>query len=89
MEFYDEKDLGYWKKQAELGRAVIIDIPVSMLLDLDIRSLKKDSSRAVTMDDLNRWLDENKDEIERVLLAEAQEKEEVEKYRGTLYLRKV
>ena len=39
MEFYDEKDMKYWQKQSELGRAVIIKIPVSMLLDLDISSL--------------------------------------------------
>jgi hypothetical protein len=34
MEFYDEKDMKYWQKQSELGKAVIIKIPVSMLLDL-------------------------------------------------------
>jgi len=41
MEFYDMKDLEYWKRQADEGRAVIIEIPVEMLLDMDIDALSR------------------------------------------------
>ena len=42
MDFYSEKDLQYWKRQAQEGKAVILEIPVSMLLDLDIwKKIKK------------------------------------------------
>ena len=52
MEFYNEKDLEYWKKQADAGKAVLLEIPVSMLLDLDIRSLSEDASRPPDMEDM-------------------------------------
>ena len=85
MEFYDEKDMKYWQKQSELGRAVIIKIPVSMLLDLDISSLSRTKSQAVTSDDLDAWMDKNREEILRELAKEAAEKEEVEKLGQKLY----
>lgn len=85
MEFYDEKDMKYWQKQSELGRAVIIKIPVSMLLDLDISSLSRTKSQAVTSDDLDSWMDKNREEILRELAKEAAEKEEVEKLGQKLY----
>ena len=85
MEFYDEKDMKYWQKQSELGRAVIIKIPVSMLLDLDISSLSRTKSQAVTSDDLDAWMEQNREEILRELAKVAAEKEEVEKLGQKLY----
>ena len=85
MEFYDEKDMKYWQKQSELGRAVIIKIPVSMLLDLDISSLSRTKSQTVTSDDLDAWMEQNREEILRELAKEAAEKEEVEKLGQKLY----
>ena len=85
MEFYDEKDMKYWRKQSELGKAVIIEIPVSMLLDLDISTLSREKSQVISSDDLQAWLDENKDEILAELAKEAAEKEEVEKLSQKLY----
>ena len=85
MEFYDEKDMKYWQKQSELGKAVIIKIPVSMLLDLDISTLSSGKSQAVTSDDLDAWMDQNREEILRELAKEAAEKEEVEKLGQKLY----
>ena len=85
MEFYDEKDMKYWQKQSELGRAVIIKIPVSMLLDLNISSLSRTKSQAITSDDLDAWMDKNREEILRELAKEAAEKEEVEKLGQKLY----
>lgn len=85
MEFYDEKDMKYWQKQSELGRAVIIKIPVSMLLDLDISSLSRTKSQTVTSDDLDAWMEQNREEILRELAKEAAEKEEVEKLGQELY----
>jgi arginyl-tRNA synthetase len=71
MEFYDEKDMKYWRKQSELGKAVIIEIPVAMLLDLDISTLSREKSQVISSDDLQAWLDENKDEILKELAKEA------------------
>ncbi len=85
MEFYDEKDMKYWQKQSEIGKAVIIKIPVSMLLDLDISSLDGTKSQAVTLDDLDAWMEQNREEILKELAQEAAEKEEVEKLGKKLY----
>ena len=87
MEFYDAKDLEYWKKQSEAGKAVLIEIPVSMLLDLDIRTLNKDiqKKKAVSIDDLERWMDENKEEILKALDQEALQKREVEQLEKNLH----
>ena len=85
MKFYNEKDMKYWHKQAKLGKAVIIEIPVSMLLDLDISTLSQTRSQVVSSDDLLTWLDENRDEILKELAKEAAEKEEVEKLSQKLY----
>lgn len=85
MEFYDEKDMAYWRKQADLGKAVILEIPVSMLLDLDISSLSREKTKAVTIDDLYAWMDENKEEFAAALAAEKGEKAEVEKLERNLY----
>ena len=85
MEFYDEKDMAYWRKQADLGKAVILEIPVSMLLDLDISSLSREKTKAVTMDDLYAWMGENKEEFAAALAAEKGAKAEVEKLERNLY----
>lgn len=85
MEFYDEQDMKYWRKQSEIGKAVIIEIPVSMLLDLDISSLSREKSQTVTSDDLDAWMNENRDEILKELAKEAAQKEEVEKLGQKLY----
>ena len=85
MDFYDEKDMTYWRKQADLGKAVILEIPVSMLLDLDISSLSREKTKAVTIDDLYAWMDENKEEFAAALAAEKGEKAEVEKLERNLY----
>ena len=74
MEFYDEKDMEYWRKQADLGKAVILEIPVSMLLDLDIRSLSEKQGEKTSMDDLDAWLSRNSDDIEKALENEKKEK---------------
>ena len=74
MEFYDEQDMKYWRKQSELGKAVIIEIPVSMLLDLDISTLSSGKSQTVTSDDLDAWMNENKEEILKELAKEAAQK---------------
>ena len=90
MEFYDARDLEYWKKQSEAGKAVLIEIPVSMLLDLDIRTLNKDiqKKKAVSIDDLERWMDENKEEILKALDQEALQKREVEQLERNLHEKK-
>lgn len=85
MEFYDSKDMEYWRKQAELGKAVIIEIPVSMLLELDIRSLSKTNSKTVTVEDLETWIEQNQEEIQKALASEAKEKNEVRQLEQGLY----
>ena len=85
MEFYNEKDLEYWKRQADAGKAVLLEIPVSMLLDLDIRSLSEDPSQPADMEDLEKWIDENRAQIEAELEKERKEKEALAKMEETLY----
>ena len=85
MEFYNEKDLEYWKRQADAGKAVLLEIPVSMLLDLDIRSLSEDASRPPDMEDLEKWIDKNRAQIEAELEKERKEKEALAKMEETLY----
>ena len=85
MEFYDRKDLEYWRKQAEIGKAVIIEIPVSMLLDLDIRSLSRTKTNTVTYEDLEAWIEENREALMEELDVEARQKAEVEEMEKTLY----
>ena len=85
MDFYSEKDLQYWKRQAQEGKAVILEIPVSMLLDLDIRSLSREPARPVSMEDLEKWITENKEAIDAALEKERSEKSEVEKLEKSLY----
>ncbi len=90
MEFYDARDLEYWKKQSEAGKAVLIEIPVSMLLDLDILTLNKDmqKKKAVSVDDLEKWMEENKEEIQKALDQEALQKREVEQLERNLHEKK-
>ena len=85
MEFYDEKDMEYWRKQADLGKAVILEIPVSMLLDLDIRSLSEKQGEKTSMDDLDAWLSRNRDDLEKALEYEKKEKKAVEMLEESLY----
>lgn len=85
MEFYDEKDMEYWRKQADLGKAVILEIPVSMLLDLDIRSLSEKQGEKTSMEDLDVWLSRNRDDIEKALENEKKEKKAVEMLEESLY----
>ena len=85
MEFYDEKDLAYWRKQSELGKALIIEIPVEMLLNMDFASLPKGKTGSARVEDLQEWIDSNREEIEVALKKEASQKAEVEKLAGTLY----
>ena len=85
MDFYSEKDLQYWKRQAQEGKAVILEIPVSMLLDLDIRSLSREPAQPVCMEDLEKWIDKNRAQIEAELEKERKEKEALAKMEETLY----
>ena len=85
MEFYDEKDMEYWRKQADLGKAVILEIPISMLLDLDIRSLSEKQGEKTSMDDLDAWLSRNRDDLEKALEYEKKEKKAVEMLEESLY----
>ena len=61
MEFYDRKDLEYWRKQAALGKAVIIEIPVEMLLDLDIEELSRTHNAKISPEELAQWIEENRE----------------------------
>ena len=65
MEFYDEKDMNYWRKQAEEGNAVIIDIPVEMLLELDINEIRMPSKKNVKPEEIQAWLDTHREEFEK------------------------
>ena len=65
MEFYDEKDMAYWRKQAEEGNAVIIDIPVEMLLELDINEIRMPSTKNVKPEEIQAWLDTHREEFEK------------------------
>lgn len=85
MEFFDEKDMEYWRKQADQGKAVILEIPVSMLLDLDIRSISRQKGQRISMDDLETWLKENREDINRALDEEKKELMDVEKLEKNLY----
>jgi len=85
MEFYDEKDLAYWRRQSELGKALVIEIPVEMLLNMDFATLTKGRGGKATIDDLEEWIEENRKEIEKALQEEASQKEEVEKMASSLY----
>ena len=85
MVFYDEKDMCYWRRQAKEGKAIILEIPVSMLLDLDIKTLSKEPDRPASIEDLERWMSENKEEIDVALIKEREEKARVEKLEQSLY----
>ena len=60
MEFYNRKDLEYWRKQAEIGRAIIIEIPTEMLLDLDIEELSRAHNAKISPEELAQWIEENR-----------------------------
>ena len=42
IEYLTEKDLSYFRKKAEKGEAVILDIPPEILRSMDIKSLLED-----------------------------------------------
>lgn len=88
MEFYDEKDLAYWRRQSELGKALIIEIPVEMLLNMDFASLNRGKAGPISASDLQEWFEENREEIGKALEEEASKKAEVEKLSGSLYDKK-
>ena len=85
MEFYNRKDLEYWRKQAAIGKAVIIEIPVEMLLDLDIEELSKTHNAKISPEELTAWIEENREAF--AAAAEGAEKKiaEAEKLERELY----
>ena len=42
IEYLTEKDLSYFRKKAEKGEAVILEIPPEILRSMDIKSLLED-----------------------------------------------
>ena len=42
IEYQTEKDLSYFRKKAEKGEAVILEIPPEILRSMDIKSLLED-----------------------------------------------
>ena len=44
IEYLTEKDLSYFRKNAEKGEAVIVEIPPELLRSLDIASLLEDDA---------------------------------------------
>ena len=42
IEYLTEKDLPYFRKKAEKGEAVILEIPLEILRSMDIKSLLED-----------------------------------------------
>ena len=82
MEFYNRKDLEYWRRQAEIGRAVIIEIPEEMLLNLDIEALSSSHHSKISPEELTQWIEENREafaveaEKEKGHIAEAEKLEQ-------------
>ena len=85
MEFYNRKDLEYWRKQAEIGRAVIIEIPPEMLLDLDIEELSHAHNAKISPEELTQWIEENREAFTAVAKGEEKKIAEAEKLERELY----
>ena len=85
MEFYNRKDLEYWRKQAEIGTAVIIEIPAEMLLDLDIEELSKTHNAKISPEELTQWIEENREAFTAVAKGEEKKIAEAEKLERELY----
>ena len=65
MEFYNEKDMEYWRKQAEEGNAVILEIPVDLLLDLDLNKIRMPEKKNISPEELQAILDIHLKEYEK------------------------
>ena len=76
MEFFNEQDMKYWRRQAEEGKAVIIEIPPELLLDLDINALSEAHGGTLSAEDIESWVETHQDEI--TAMAETGEKEQQE-----------
>lgn len=85
MEFYNRKDLEYWKKQAELGKAVIIEIPLEMLLDLDISQLSYTFHSKISAEELTQWIEENRETFTVAAEAGENKKEEAERLEKSIF----
>ena len=85
MEFYDSKDLEYWKKQAAEGRAVIIEIPPEVLLDLDINEIERRRENPLTTEELQAWISENREEMEKLAAAGSEKRALIRKLEHRLY----
>ena len=85
MEFYNRKDLEYWRKQAEIGRAVIIEIPPEMLLDLDIEELSRAHNAKISPEELAHWIEENREAFLEAVKGEEKNITEAEKLERELY----
>ena len=85
MEFYNRKDLEYWRKQAEIGRAVIIEIPPEMLLDLDIEELSRAHNAKISPEELAQWIEENRKAFLEAAKGEEKNITEAEKLERELY----
>ena len=85
MEFYNRKDLEYWRKQAEIGRAIIIEIPTEMLLDLDIEELSRAHNAKISPEELVQWIEENRKAFLEAAKGEEKNITEAEKLERELY----
>ena len=85
MEFYDRKDLEYWRKQAALGKAVIIEIPVEMLLDLDIEELSRAHNAKISPEELTQWIEENREAFTAAAVSTEKKIAEAEQFERELY----
>ncbi len=85
MEFYDRKDLEYWRKQAALGKAVIIEIPMEMLLDLDIEELSRAHNAKISPEELTQWIEENREAFTAAAASAEKKIAEAEQLERELY----
>ena len=85
MEFYNRKDLEYWRKQAVIGRAVIIEIPKEMLLDLDIEELSRSHNAKISPEELTAWIEENREAFLAAAKGEEKNITEAERIERELY----
>ena len=85
MEFYDSRDMEYWRKQAAAGAAVIIEIPPEVLLDLDLSAIEEHRDKLLNVKELQEWLQENQEEMAKLARSGAEKKAIIKKLERKLY----
>ena len=61
MEYLTERDIEYFRKQAENGEAVIIELDPEVLLRLNLSDIMKpDRAEPLSEEEIKNWLEENR-----------------------------